>query len=169
MSYSVTQTATFNRSHARRVATKMGADLRRMQQIYGWPADSVIENLIAEVTELLALDYLKSVEIGFARNGQRVISLKYEARRDGTLSGDDNAGGVPRGVDISGCDRINFLTFNSRWSALTSAEQQAVEATLPYVRTGAPAPQDGTGSWTHDRTYSAAGSGTTRHTFRPLS
>jgi len=167
VSYTTTQTATFNRSHARYVATKVAADLRRMQHLYDWPTDKVIEDLMTEITELLALDYLKTVEIGFERNGKRVLSLKYESRRDGTLVSDDNAGGLPRGVDVSGCDKINYLTRTEKWFALTQAEREAVEAKLPYVRTSAPEPQDGYGYWTQDRSYSAAGGGTVRRVFKP--
>ena len=168
MSYTTTATATFNRSHARYVATKVAADLRRMQHLYGWPTDKVIEDLIEEITEMLALDYLETIEIGFERYGKRVLSLKYQSRRDGTLSDDDNAGGLPRGVDVSGCDRINYMTYTERFNSLSAAQQLAVKQTLPYVRTGAPEPQDGAGYWTQDRTYSAAGGGTVRRVFKPL-
>jgi hypothetical protein len=139
-----------------------------MQHLYGWPTDKVIDDLMLEITELLALDYLKTVEIGFERNGRRALSLKYESRRDGTLSSDDNAGGLPRGVDVSGCDRINYMTYTDKFNNLTAAQRLAVKQTLPYVRTGAREPQDGNGYWTYDRTYSAAGGGTLRRVFKPL-
>lgn len=168
MSYSTTQTTTFNRTHAGYVATKVAADLRRMQQLYGWPTGKVIEDLIKEITEMLALDYLKTIEIGFERGGKRVLSLKYEARRDGTLTGDDNAGGLPRGVHISGCERINYMTYTEKFNALSADQKLAVKKTLPYIRTGAAESQDGAGYWTVDRTYSAAGGGTTRRTYRPI-
>lgn len=168
MSYTTTQTATFNRSHARYVATKVAADLRRMQRLYRWPTDKVIDDLMTEITELLALDHLKTVEIGFDRNGKRMFSLSYESRRDGTLVSDDNAGGLPRGVDVTGCHHINYLTFTEKWFALTQTERDAVEAKLPYVRSPAPEPQDGSGYWTQDRSYSAAGGGTVRRVFKPI-
>jgi Bacterial HORMA domain family 1 len=168
VSYTTTQTTTFNRSHARYVATKVAADLRRMQRLYGWPTEKVIDDLIEEITEMLALDYLRTVEIGFERDGKRVVSVKYESRRDGTLVSDDSAGGLPRGVDTSGCDRINYMTYTEKFNALTSAQQLAVKETLPYIRGGAPEPTDGEGYWTQDRSYSAAGGGTVRHVFRPL-
>jgi hypothetical protein len=139
-----------------------------MQHLYGWPNDGAIEDLIEEITEMLALDYLKTVEIGFERNGKRVLSLKYESRRDGTLSGDDNAGGLPRGVDVSGCERINYMTYTEKFNRLTPEQQLAVKKTLPYIRTAAPEPADGSGYWTHDKTYSAGGGGTVRRTYRPL-
>lgn len=128
----------------------------------------MIEDLIKEITEMLALDYLKTIEIGFERGGKRVLSLKYEARRDGTLTGDDNAGGLPRGVDISGCERINYMTYTEKFNALSADQKLAVKKTLPYIRTGAAESQDGAGYWTVDRTYSAAGGGTTRRTYRPI-
>lgn len=168
MSYTTTQTATFNRSHARYVATKVAADLRRMQHLYGWPTERVIDSLIEEITELLALDYLKTVEIGFERDGKRVLSLKYVSRRDGTLVSDDNAGGLPRGIDVSGCKKINYLTHTDKWFALTEAERDAIEEGIGCTRTPAPEPRDGFGFWTEDRTYSAAGGGTSRRVFKPL-
>lgn len=168
MSHTITQSITFNRSHARYVATKVAADLRRMQRLYGWPTDKIIDDLIEEITEMLALDYLKTLEIGFERDGKRVLSLKYESRRDGTLVSDDNAGGLPRGIDVSGCKKINYLTRTQKWFALTAYERAAIEARLPYVRTAAPEPQDGYGFWTQDRTYSAGGGGTTRRVFKSL-
>jgi hypothetical protein len=168
VSFSNTTTATFNRSNARRVATKMAGDLRRLQQQYGgWPSDQKIDQLIEEVTELLALDYMDTLEIGYERDGKRVLSLKYKSRRDGTLVDDDNAGRVPRGIDITGCQKINYLTHNEKWRALTTAEQEAVEARLPIKRAGAPAPVDGAGYWTQDRTYSSNGGGTERSVFKP--
>lgn len=168
MSNTTTESVTFNRSHARYVATKVAADLRRMQHLYKWPTDKVINDLIEEITEMLTLDYLKTVEIGFERNDKRIVSLKYESRRDGTLLSDDNAGGLPRGIDISGCDRINYMTYTEKFNALTSAQQLTIKQTLPYVRAGAPEPQDGNGYWTHDRSYAAAGGGTVRRVFKPL-
>ncbi len=169
MSYSITRTATFNRSHARHVATKMAADLRRMQRQYlGWPSDEKIDDLIEEVTEMLALDYMDTLEIGYAKDGVRVLSLKYISRRDGTLTQDDNAGGLPRGVDLTGASTINFMTYTSKFTNLSEAEQLAVKKTLPYVRTAATPPRDGSGYWTQDRAYSAAGGGTVRSTYKPL-
>lgn len=163
-----TRTATFNRSHARYVATKVAADLKRMQALYGWPSGPEIENLMTEITETLAMDYLKSIEIGFVRGGRRVVTVKYESRRDGTLTGDDNAGGIPRNVDISGCNKLNMLGYTSKFYALSKTDQDAFESSMPYVRNTAPAPTDGSGYWSQDRTYSAAGGGTVRKTFKPL-
>ena len=92
----------------------------------------------------------------------------YTSLLQSSLHIDDNAGGLPRGIDISGCDRINYITYTEKFNALTSAQQLTVKQTLPYVRTGAPEPQDGKGYWTQDRSYSAAGGGTVRRVFRPL-
>jgi hypothetical protein len=168
VSSTLSKTVTFNRSHARYVATKVAADLHRMQRLYGWPTDKKIEDLIEEITEMLALDYLKTIEVGFERAGKRVVSLRYESRRDGTLSSDDNAGGLPSGVDVSGCERINYMTYTDKFNNLSEEDKLSVKKTLPYVRTAAPEPQDGSGYWTQDRSYSAAGGGTVRRVFRPL-
>jgi hypothetical protein len=167
MSSTSTRTAAFTRTNARYIATKIAADLHRMQAIYGWPTESVIDGIMAELTELLPGGYVKSLEVGFARNNTRVVSLFYEVREDGTL-GDDNAGGVPRGVDISNTEQLNYLTRSAAWADLSSAEKEAIKKKLPYERTGAEPPSDGYGYWQQDRTYSSNGTGTVRKTFRPL-
>jgi hypothetical protein len=146
----------------------MAADLRRMSAIYHWPTESTIEQLIDEVTEMLALDYMKTLELGFERDGQRVLSLKYESRRDGTLTINDNAGGIPRGVDVSGCEKFNYMTYTEKFNTLSADEKLAVKKTLPYVRNSAEEPTDGSGYWVQDRTYSSGGGGTVRKTFKPL-
>jgi hypothetical protein len=64
------------------------ADLRRMQHLYDWPTDKVIEDLMTEITELLALDYLKTVEIGFERNGEVQRPFRF------LLPGRQAAGGL---------------------------------------------------------------------------
>jgi hypothetical protein len=168
MSTTQTRTSPFTRTNARYIATKIAADLHRMQGIYGWPTEDTINGIMEELTELLPDGYVQSLEVGFARDGVRVVSLFYEVRSDGSLA-DDNAGGVPRGVDISGTERINYLTFSSKWAILSTNDKEAVNARLPYIRTDAPAPSDGSGYWQQDRTYSSNGTGTVRRTFRPFS
>jgi len=117
---------------------------------------------------MLALDYMQTLEVGFQRDGKRVLTLKYESRRDGTLTTNDNAGGVPRGVDVSSCDKVDFMTYTEKFNRLSADEKLAVKKTLPYVRTPADEPTDGNGYWTQDRTYSSGGGGAVRKTFKPL-
>jgi hypothetical protein len=164
-----TRTTTFNRSNARDVAGKLAADLQRLSDLYdGYPSEQKIEQIVEEVTEMLAGGYMKSLEIGYKRDGRRVLTLFYEARLDGTLSTNDNAGGIPRGVDISGCETVNFMSYSQKYFDLSSAEKEALKARLPYARTSGVAPSDGSGVWVQDRTYSSGGGGAVRKTFKPL-
>ena len=62
-SYSYTETATFTVTHARHMAAKVAADLKRMQRFYGSPSDERIAQFEAEVTELIRAGYLGTVTL----------------------------------------------------------------------------------------------------------
>lgn len=166
MTYTFTTTSTFTRTSARYIASKVVSDLRRMSFYYGRPTEQEIENYYGELVELLAGGYLKSVEYGFRRDGQRVVSVYYEALADGSLS-DDRAGGLYARADITGASWFSFLTNSSKFFALPEREQARIEASLPVRRTPGQAPADGNGYWVTDRSYAADGVGTQRRTFRP--
>ena len=134
MTYSYTTSSTFTRVHARYIASKVAADLRQMQLLYGKPTSSQIDDYMEELTELLAGRYLDSVEYGFRRDGKVILSLKYTAAPDGTLIADDRAGRIPTGVDISKTIWFSYLWTNSKWSALTYSERERIEQTLPFKR-----------------------------------
>lgn len=165
MSSTFTRSQTFTRSDAKYVVSKMAADLYRMQRLYGRPSDTEIENTILEVLELLYLGYLRDVHIGFKRNGNWVVAIRYEAHNGGLVT-DDNAGGVPAGIDIAGASHYNHLRYSNAFLALPPAEQERIKASLPWRRTPGGLPGDGGGYWTVDRTYSRNGGGTARSTFR---
>lgn len=165
MSSTFTRNQTFTRSDAKYVVSKMAADLYRMQRLYGRPTDSEIENTIPEVLELLYLGYLHDVHIGFKRNSDWVIAIRYQAH-SGALLADDNAGGVPAGIDIAGATHYNYLRYSNTFLSLGPAEQERIRASLPWRRTAGDLPGDGAGYWTADRTYSRNGGGTARSTFR---
>jgi hypothetical protein len=165
MSTTFTRSQTFTRSDAKYVASKMAADLYRMKRLYGRPTDSEIENTIIEVILLLADGYLRDVHIGFKRNGSWIVAVRYEAHNRG-LVGDDSAGGVPAGVDITWAEHLNYLRYSDAFFALSPTEQDRIKAALPWQRTPGNLPGDSGGYWTSDRTYSRNGGGTARSTFR---
>jgi hypothetical protein len=165
MTTTFTRSQTFTRSDAKYVASKMAADLYRMQRLYGRPTDTEIENTILEVVELLYLGYLRDVHIGFKRGDKWIVAIRYEARNGGLLT-DDSAGGVPAGVDITGATHYNHLRYNDAFFALSPDERERIEASLPWRRTAGNLPGDGGGYWTSDRTYSRNGGGAARSTFR---
>src|SRR5438552_14819451 len=102
MASTYTRTATFTRSSARYIVSKVAADLKLMQRFYGHPSDDWIDAYIAEVVELLVVRGLGTITYGFKRNGAWVVALRYVASMDGNLTADDRAGRVLPGVDITG-------------------------------------------------------------------
>jgi hypothetical protein len=168
MSNSFTASETFSIVHARHISSRVAADMRLMNRYYSYPADAHIEDYLEEIAQLLAEGYLRTFEIGFKRDGQRLFTLRYEVRADGTLS-DSRAGGVPTNIDIAGASPFNYLTYSTKWFALDRDERDAFKATLPVQRTPGDEPTDGQGYWVHeDRSYAAGGTGLFRGRFVPL-
>lgn len=164
MTQTYTTTETWSRTHARYVAGKVAADLRQMQQAYGRPSDTDIENYLQELTELLAGGYVKEVSYGFRRDGVWIAALKYTADMYGNLTADDRSGRIPRGADVTGATWYSFLSYSSAWSALTQTQRDAVERDLPFARSSGVEPVVRNGSWSPDKSYSAAGCGLRRAT-----
>jgi HORMA domain-containing protein len=164
MTTTFTRSQTFTLSDVKYVTSKMAADLYRMKRLYGAPSDTQIENTILEVIELLWRAYLRDVHIGFKRNGNWVVAVRYQAY-NGSLVGDDSAGGVPAGVDINGATHYNYLRYSDSFLNLSPTEQERIEASLPWRRTEGRLPGDSGGSWRSDRTYSSNGGGTARSSF----
>ena len=166
MTHSFTTSSTFTRTNAEYIASKVVADLRAMRDYYGQPDESLIWDFYEELTELLVGGYLASVEYGFMRNDQRVVTLYYEVRPDGSLS-DEKSGGVYARADISNTVWLSHLTTNRKWNSLSNADKQEIKARLPIKRTLGQDPQDGSGYWVTDKSYSSQGVSTQRQTFRP--
>jgi hypothetical protein len=167
MTTSYTISETFTRSNARYVASKVAADLRLLQRFYGRPTDTEIDAYSGELVELLLGGYVKQVTYGFKRSGAWVVALRYEARLDGTLTADDRAGKVTPGINITRASWSTYLGYSYAWTLLDPAERARIKARLPVQRTGANEPSSTNGAWIQDRSYSAAGSGVQRASFRP--
>ena len=166
MSYSLTTTNTFTQTNSQYVASKIMADLRRLNSYYGKPTESQINDYYTEIVEHMFHGYLKNVEYGFKKDGLRVVSLKYEINSFGTLS-DSSSGSVYARADITGATFFSFLTTSTVFDSLTYAQQQEFKAKLSIKRGGGEAPKDGAGYWTDDKTYFYDGLGAQRKTFRP--
>jgi hypothetical protein len=166
-SFTYTETATFTVTHARHMAAKVATDLKRMQRFYGYPSDTRIAQFETEATELIKAGYLGTVTYGFQRNGNWVEpTLRYTARDlAGSSVNDDDPGRVRPGADVSGAVFKSYLTYSADWHHLTSAEQEAFEATLPFSRNGTPEPGI-SGYLATDRTYSSGGRALDRSTVR---
>jgi hypothetical protein len=169
MSYTFTTTNTFTRTRAEYVASKVAADLRRMNNFYGHsghPTESEVDLYYRELVEYLVHGFLDNVEYGFKKNDQRIVSLKYKVETSGLLS-DSHAGGVYARVDISGATWFSYLSQNSKFFSLSLEDSRAFRSKFTLSRSTGEPPKEGLGYWITDRTYSADGMGTQRQTFRP--
>ena len=146
---------TFTRTSAKYLASKVGADLRQMQRLHGVPSDGDIDGYAEELITLLAGGHVDSVAYGFKRADNWVMALRYTVNSDGTVSAtDDRPGRVPLG-DVQGARFESFLTYSSKWWALSSQERDRVERTLPFVRRSGVEPG---GAWSYGgKTYSRDG------------
>ena len=160
--YSINETFTI--TNARQIASKVGADLKRLQDFYFRPGDDDIAKYEAELAVFLKHDVLDHVTYGFKRNGLWTdASLRYTASGGVLSGGNDDPGRVPRRVDVSGCSFGSYLVKNSRWYGLSQSDRTAIERDLPFQRVGAEEPTiEGGGIWVQDRTYSSAGRGVAR-------
>lgn len=156
-SYTYSQTATFTVTHARHMAAKVAADLKRMQRHYGKPTDLWIEQYEAEVVALLKAGYLGTATYGFKRNDKWIEpTLKYTARDLAGSANDDDPGRVSAWADVSGADFHSYMTYSPAWDNLSWSERDAFKNGLPFKRTGADEPGVD-GYLVEDRTYSAGG------------
>lgn len=168
MTFSTTRTETFTIVSAREVAARVAADLSLMGRLYGSPSADLIAKYVTELTILLAYKAVQSIEYGFKRGDQRVVSLLYTARFDGTITSSDRTGQVPVGVNVTGATWFSFLTESGALANLPPADREQVESALPFRRSIMSAPQDGDGVWSgHDKTYGINGGGVDRGVFRP--
>ena len=166
-SYTVTETTTFTRTHARHIAAKVATDLKRMQRFYGEPSDNWIDAFEAEVIELLKEGFLDTVAYGFWRNGNWVEPTLIYTARDlmGVAANDDGPGRVRPGAQTSGASFYSYLTYNSVWDQLTWQQQEKFARRLPFQRTVGAAPGIN-GYWNQDLTYSAGGRALDRASLR---
>ena len=170
MSYSYTESTTFTVTHARHLAAKVAADLKRMQRLYDVPNDASIAAFEAEVVELLRQGYLGTVTYGFRRDGAWIEpTLRYTARELAGTAGDDDPGRIRPGIDVTGAGFHSYMTYNAAWSSLTTAAQEAVESSLPFQRTGATEPHVAGGYFADDKTYTSGGRSLGRATIRSYS
>ncbi len=166
MSYSYTTSKTFTRTSAQYIASKIAADLRGLYKYYGKPSPTSIQEYCDEMTQMLFYGYVESVEYGFKRGNERVLSLKYRVRPDGILE-DNRPGKIPPRSDIAEARFFSFLIYNNAWSNLSESERRKFKANLPFQRPYGEEPSNGAGYWSNDRFYSSDGVGTQRRIFRP--
>jgi hypothetical protein len=159
---------TFSRTHARRLAGRVTADLRQSHFLYGSPSESRLEDYREELEELLTGGYVARYQFGFSIDETLVWSMRYVVGPDGSLAPTVTAGGVPAGIDVKGATFFNFLTFSDGWYELDPLTRKAIEGNLPFIRTVGALPSEVGGYWVSDRTYAAGGVALERAFFRRL-
>jgi hypothetical protein len=157
-SYTISATESFTITHARHMAAKVAADLKRMQRLYGSPSDSDILTYEAEVVALMKAGYLGTVSYGFHRNGSWIEPTLIYTDKDlmGGSALDDDPGKIKPGKNVSGASFYSYLTYTAAWDALTTDQREAFKKSLPLYRGGAAQPAI-SGYLEADRTYSAGG------------
>jgi hypothetical protein len=169
MTYSYSETTTFTVTHARHMAAKVAADLKRMQRLYGAPDDLWITRYENEIIAMLNAGYLGDVTYGFKRNGLWITpTLRYTASElSGATATDDDPGKIRPGADTMGATFYSFLTYSATWDELSSGQRERFKNGLPFQRTSADAPGID-GYLESDRTYSAGGRALNRTSVRTL-
>jgi len=164
-----TVSESFTLTQAKYLASKVTADMRRCQQLYGYPSDTRINNLGTELAILLRDGYVNTFEFGFVRTAddERVLTWRYSVDSAGNLQSNDRPGRIIAGVNIAGATLKSYLVKSSAWYKLTSAQQAAIEAVLPIERTATAEYGSSLGTWQKDLCYSATGVAMVRETFRP--
>lgn len=163
-SYTFSDTESFTLTHAKRLASKVAADLKRFQRFYGLPSDLWIDRYERELVELLKRDALSYIVYGFKRNGQWTeAAVRYKALAGGQLDVDDDPGRVRPNLDVAGA---GFTSFRSTSRALSDQEAQEIDEAAGFSRVSGSAPDLESGYWAEDRTYSAGGRGLGRSSVR---
>ena len=149
------------------MATKISADLKRLQRFYGEPSDYNISTFELEVIGLLRKGYLRTVAYGYKRHNQWIEpTLKYNAiDLMGISSNDDDPGRIRPGANISGASFYSYLTYSAKWDQLSQDERDAFKKTLPFSRSSAGEPTIN-GYLSQDKTYSSGGRALNRETVR---
>jgi hypothetical protein len=168
MTMSFTTTESFTKTHARRLAAKVAADMHQCRQLYGSPAESSIEAYQDELVVMLAGQYLEAYEFGFETTDERrVVTWRYTVSSTGDLVG-GRSGGLFAAADVSRAQLFNQRTPNAAWWGLSPAERERIEGQHSVRRVTKSGPTDGNGYWAEERVYdSGGGVAMTRKEFRP--
>ena len=166
-SYTVTDTISFTRTHARHIAAKVATDLKRMQRFYDEPSDDWIDAFEEEIVEFLKEGFLDSVAYGFRRYDSWIEPTLFYKARDlvGSNADDDDPGRIRPGAPTSGASFYSYLTYNTTWSQLTWQQQEEFAKRLPFQRNVGTEPGVN-GYWREDLTYSAGGRALDRSSLR---
>ena len=136
-----TRTATQTATQAKRLASRIGAELLQVTALYPQkgPSDEKITDFVLEAELYLAAGYLDHVRYGFKRDGLVVFELVYTADQASGI--DDKPGRVPPGCDLTGGTWFSYLVQNEAWSTLTDQQREQFRSELPFRRSSGEEPR----------------------------
>ncbi|MHA3700723.1 HORMA-1 domain-containing protein [Jatrophihabitans sp. YIM 134969] len=161
-------TSTFTITDARYIASKLGADLRNLNAMYGKPALVDIPDYVEEVAQLLKAGYLKSVDFGFKSGTEWKLRLRYTATANGYLD-DNNPGQLPRSAPVANLPFYSFLTYSAALDLLPSNARVEFLDALPVHRVTGTEPTTGGGSYGVTKSYARAEHGLERGVYTAAS
>ena len=106
--------------NARKLASKVAADMHLCAQYYGKPSEARIREYAEELAQYLNAGYLQEYEFGYKKDGKRIVTWRYKVDANGQLTTDDRPGKIVPYVDIAGAVFFNFLTQNSKFFQLST-------------------------------------------------
>ena len=127
-----TDTKTHTVVYARHVASKVAADLKRLQRLFGknQPTDDSIDKFEREATILLYHGCLGEISYGFIKeDGSWLYALKYQ-NVNNQLREDDG----PKEIGSQDIDETNFrsfLIYSDHWQDLSEEQRNQIEQSLP--------------------------------------
>ncbi len=151
-----TDSKSFSITDAKKLASQVATDLKRVQRLYGEPSDDSINSFELELIQFLKDGFLIEVTYGFRRNGQWISpTLIYTAKE---LAGgiNDDPGKIHANADIKDSVFESFLIWNNAYSKMSPDQRKDFNGRVPFVRVdGNNSPINGYLST--DKSYSSGG------------
>jgi hypothetical protein len=155
-SFTATETKTFTLTHAKHLAAKVTADLKRLQRLYGDVSDERIAQF--EGGTSCCVRAARNRHLWFsARDKWIEPTLRYTASELAGSSTDDDPGRVSPGRNISGAQFHSYLTYSTAWDALTADQRATVKKQLPLQRVSGTESAVSNGYFADDKSYWSGG------------
>jgi hypothetical protein len=166
MTSSITRSASFTITDARYVSAKLAADLRQLNNLYGRPPLSDLDDYAEEAALLLRDGHLGTVDYGFkdVSTNEWKLRLRYTATVGGQLV-DSRIGSLPTTANVAPYAFYSYLTYSAKFNGLTTTQQSSIKTTLPIVRVGADEPSARSGTSQGGHSYARNGAGVDRNVY----
>jgi len=166
-SFTNSTTGTFTVTHAKHLASKVAADLKRIQRFYNEPSDASIAQYESELIEFLKAGYLEEVVYGFKKDGKWIVpTVRYKAKDlTNMMYADDDPGKILPNANISGASFSSFMSYKWEYHMLDDAEKNKFKASLPFQRTTGTLPTY-SGYMSQDKSYYSGSRGLDRSSLK---